>query len=231
MANHSLLLIGHHICPYVQRAVIVMDEKNIAYERTDIDLGDKPIWLKSLSPTGKVPVMVINGDRVLFESNVIVEYLDEISPGTLHPTDIATKACHRAWIEFGTDILDCIAQIIYGDKTSEALQISMLKIQGKLRILEDQLVGAQYFVPTKFHLIDVVYGTIFRYFEVLMTLSKTDPFQGLIKIPKWRNALMKRKSIQEAVPQNYNDLLMDFIQKRDGFLAQQCMRYRSIQEA
>ena len=74
-----LVLISHLLCPYVQRAVIVLEEKNIPYERIDIDLANKPDWFLKVSPLGKTPVLLV-GDQPIFESAVICEYLDEITP-------------------------------------------------------------------------------------------------------------------------------------------------------
>src|SRR5215217_8798089 len=78
-----LRLISHKLCPYVQRAAIVAQEKGIQFERVDIDLANKPDWFLAMSPTGKVPVLEVTDTdgsvHVLFESAVIAEYLDEIS--------------------------------------------------------------------------------------------------------------------------------------------------------
>jgi len=56
---------------------------------------------------GKVPLLKVE-DKVLFESAVICEYLD-VTPSSLHPADPLEKANHRAWIEFGSSILNDIA--------------------------------------------------------------------------------------------------------------------------
>lgn len=88
-------LISHDLCPYVQRAVIVLTEKQIAHRRSYIDLANKPDWFARLSPLGRVPVLETGG-AVVFESQVIAEYLDEITAGTLHPTDPLEKARHRS---------------------------------------------------------------------------------------------------------------------------------------
>ena len=51
----KLTLISHKLCPYVQRAVIALNEKGVPFERIDIDLADKPDWFLKISPPGKVP--------------------------------------------------------------------------------------------------------------------------------------------------------------------------------
>ena len=96
-------LISFDLCPFVQRSVITLLEKNIPFKRTNIDLANKPDWFLQISPLGKVPVLRINGN-ILFESAVINEYLDEITPPSMHPQDSLQKAVNRAWIEFGSEL-------------------------------------------------------------------------------------------------------------------------------
>ena len=69
--KQQLTLISHKLCPYVQRAVIALEELGIEYKRIDIDLANLPDWFKRLSPLGKVPLLLIDDETVLFESAVI----------------------------------------------------------------------------------------------------------------------------------------------------------------
>ena len=103
----KLTLVSHKLCPYVQRAVISLTEKNVPFERIDVDLSNKPDWFKALSPLGKTPVLKV-GTSAIFESAVILEYLEETQPNPLHPADPLARAEHRAWIEFGSAILNDI---------------------------------------------------------------------------------------------------------------------------
>ena len=105
----TLELISHHLCPYVQRAAIVLAEKDVAFDRIDIDLANKPDWFKAISPLGKTPLLRINGSDVIFESAVICEYPDETQAPRLHPADPLERARHRGWIEFATATLNDIA--------------------------------------------------------------------------------------------------------------------------
>src|SRR5260370_14034002 len=103
-----LKLISHKLCPYVQRAGIALTEKGVACERIDIDLAEKPNWFVAISPLGKTPVLQV-GDVPIFESAVILEYLEETQPNPLHPADPLIRAEHRAWIEFGSAVLNDLA--------------------------------------------------------------------------------------------------------------------------
>src|SRR6185369_12034073 len=82
----TLTLVSHHLCPYVQRAAIALAEKGVAFERVTVDLANKPDWFKALSPLGKTPVLKV-GETAIFESAVILEYLEETQPNPLHPSD------------------------------------------------------------------------------------------------------------------------------------------------
>jgi len=67
------------------------------------DLSDKPQWFVELSPLGKVPLLRVKRD-VIFESAVILEYLEDTHAPALHPADPMVRAQHRAWIEFGSSV-------------------------------------------------------------------------------------------------------------------------------
>src|SRR3979411_1601047 len=101
-------LISHKLCPYVQRAVIALTEKDVAFERIDVDLSNKPDWFLAISPLGRTPVLQV-GEVPIFESAVILEYLEETQPKPLHPADPLTRAAHRASGEVGWTVLNDIA--------------------------------------------------------------------------------------------------------------------------
>ncbi len=135
MPKH-LRLISHKLCPYVQRAVIVATEKKIPFERIDIDLTNKPDWFLALSPTGKVPLLEVEGEdargHVIFESAVIAEYLDEIGEGErLLPADPLERARHRAWVEIGALALADIYRL-YTASDEATFSTERRQIQAKL---------------------------------------------------------------------------------------------------
>src|SRR3981189_2361102 len=95
-----LKLIRHKLCAYVQRAVIALTEKGVAFERIDIDLANKPDWFLAISPLGKTPVLGV-GDTAIFESAVILEYLEETQPKPVPPADNLVPAEPRGGIFIG----------------------------------------------------------------------------------------------------------------------------------
>ena len=67
-------------CPYARRTRIVLYEKGIDFDVHEVDLENKSEEFLKASPTGKVPVVVLDGDSI-YESNVVNQYLDEVTGG------------------------------------------------------------------------------------------------------------------------------------------------------
>ncbi len=212
-----LKLISHKLCPYVQRSIITLIEKQISHERAYIDLAHKPDWFLLRSPLGKVPILLV-GEEVLFESAVICEYLDEISLGSLHPADPLTKAKHRSWIEFGSNLLAKIGAF-YNAKDPESFETSRQDLVMSWQTLEAQLQTTTYFAGDQFSLVDAVYGPIFRYFVAFEQYQDFGFFDQTPKVKAWGEALLQRPSIQQAVADNYFELLHDFLKQRQSVLS------------
>jgi glutathione S-transferase len=218
MAAAQLKLISHKLCPYVQRAVIALTEKGVPFERVDIDLDNKPDWFLKISPLGKTPVLVV-GDRAIFESAVILEYLEETQPNPLHPKDPLARAEHRAWIEFNSAVLgDVWGLEIATDEATFAAKAKQL--QGRLVVLEQRLVGAPWFDGETFSLVDAVFGPAFRYFDVIDEIGDFGIFAKTPKIVRWRSNLRQRASILNAVSADYPQLLRHFLKKKGAYLSQ-----------
>ncbi len=218
MQQQNFHLISHALCPYVQRSIITLQEKSINYTRTNIDLAKKSLWFEQKSPMGKVPVLLVDENRAIFESAIICEYLDEVTSGSMHPADSLEKAHHRAWIEFGSGILKNIASL-YNAKNGVNFQEIHAEIHGKFQLVEKEVCGKSFFSGDELHLIDAVYGPIFRYFDVFDSFINLNTFENLPKCQRWRNALKQRKSVQQAVSENYSVLLMQFLINRGSYLS------------
>lgn len=209
-------LISHHLCPYVQRAVIVLSEKAIPFQRSYIDLANKPDWFAKISPLGRVPLLQ-TADTVLFESQVIAEYIDEITPGSLHPDDPLEKARHRAWIEFASATLAVIAGF-YNAPDAKAFAGSRAALRGRFERIEPEITGG-YFAGGRFQMIDGVWGTVFRYLDVFDRIEDFGLLDGLPNCQRWRAKTAHRPSVISAPPKGYPARLMGFLQKREAHLA------------
>jgi glutathione S-transferase len=211
----KLHLISHHLCPYVQRAVIVLSEKNITHERTYIDLANRPDWFHAKSPLGRVPLLETD-DAVLFESQVIAEYLDETTPGSLHPKDALERARHRAWIEFGSETLAAIGGF-YSAVDAENFEQKRMALRAKFERINEEVMGP-YFAGDTFHMVDGVWGTIFRYFEVFDQIEDFKIMTDLGAVLNWRKSVSKRPSVAAAPPAGYAERLEQVLRTKKSHL-------------
>jgi glutathione S-transferase len=215
--NTALRLISHKLCPYVQRAVIALTEKGTAFERIDIDLANKPNWFLAISPLGKTPVLQV-GDTAIFESAVILEYLEETQPKPLHPANALVRAEHRAWIEFGSAVLSDIAGF-YAAPDQAAFKARTAQLEQRFARLEARVVAAPWFDGENFSLVDAVFGPVFRYFDVFDEIADFGILSDKPKLARWRKALGARSSVRTAVSADYPALLRDFIERRNSWLS------------
>ena len=215
-SNDALTLISHHLCPYVQRAAIVLSEKDVVFSRRYIDLSAKPAWFLAVSPLGKTPVLQV-GATPLFESAVICEYLDETAQPRLHPADALERARHRAWMEFGSALLNGIAGF-YNAADEPTLRTRRDDLVQRFVTLELALGAGPYFDGARFGLVDAVFGPVFRYFDAFERLAAFGFFDATPKLRAWRAALGARPSVQRAVGADYAARLMAFIASRDSAL-------------
>jgi glutathione S-transferase len=221
-----LALVSHHLCPYVQRAVIALSEKGVPFERIVVDLADKPDWFKAISPLGKVPLLRVheNGrEHVIFESAVILEYLEETQAGPLHPREPVLRARHRSWIEFGSAILNGIGRF-YSVGTDAGLLAEAQTLASMFGRVEDELAARSargpWFSGEKFSLVDATFGPVFRYFDTFDRISDFGILGGKPLLAAWRENLAGRASVAGAVGAEYPERLMAFLKARHSRLAE-----------
>jgi len=212
----KLTLVSHYLCPYVQRVAISLMEKGVAFERVYVDLSNKPAWFIAQSPRGKTPLLKVDDDA-LFESSVICEYLEETLPHPLHPETPLERARHRGWMEFGSAILSDI----WGLETAQdaaGVERKTDDVRKKMEWIEANLGEGPYFAGARFHLVDAVFGPVFRYFDVFDQLVDLGVFAATPKVRAWRAALAQRPSVRDAVTADYNDRLREFLRQKDAHL-------------
>jgi glutathione S-transferase len=100
-------LIGSTTSPYVRKVRIVMSEKKLDYQFVLEDVWAADTQMARFNPLGKVPCLVMEGGEAVFDSRVIVEYLDTLSPvGKLIPSGGRERAEVKTWEALADGLLD-----------------------------------------------------------------------------------------------------------------------------
>lgn len=159
-------------------------------------------------------------DKALFESAVISEYLDEITPPSLHPEDPFEKAQNRAWIEFGSTML----MSSYRLKTAqdqETFKTERALLTKQLKQLEAQINGTAFFNGEQFRLVDTAYAPVFRWIELLDRNFSTGLLDQAPDLKKWSDNLLSRPSIKNSVVADFEQRVLQRLKDGNSILIQE----------
>jgi len=188
-------------CPYARRTRIVLHEKGIDFETHEVDLANKSEEFLEASPTGKVPVIVVDGES-LYESNVVNQYLDEVTDQpNLMPEDAKRRAHARIWMAFAdTDFFPEVFVASVGrERGYQEVRISEAfeKLETALRKLEERLEGRDY-LADEFSLADIAHAGNFVRLRELEDRGEVS-LQKYPGVAAWIQRLEDRDSYRAAV--------------------------------
>lgn len=212
----KLELISTRRCPFVQRSVITLNYKGIDHEMVFVDLDDPPAWFLEISPMGKVPVLRVDGETVIFESAVINEFLDEITPGRLHPEEPLQRALNKSWIEFGGDCCSLTFQLMVAPD-EQSFDDTVAELTDNLGQVEKALGEGPYFNGDDFALIDAAYAPIFIRLDVFETLLDLRITDRLPRVAAWAKQLLAMPAVQSARVPELSDLFRQLIVSRGAY--------------
>lgn len=210
-------LISFKLCPYVQKAVLTLLQKNIEFDIEYIDLMNPPDWFNKISPLGKVPVVQV-GEQIIFESSVIVEYLDEAYGEPLHPSDLVLKAQNRSWMEFGNECLMTGFNIIV-TPDEEGFNQQCEDMLSKLDRLEDLLSGSRFFNGDEVSLVDLSFAPLFQRQSFLYPiLPQLYDAERHPKVHAWATNLLQLPIMAQSAVPELEQLYSGMMKNRGGYL-------------
>ncbi|HJV63365.1 MAG TPA: glutathione S-transferase N-terminal domain-containing protein [Albitalea sp.] len=167
-------LIGSLTSPYVRKVRIVMAEKRLDYQ---LELED--VWgsdhILACNPLGKVPCLVMEGGEAVFDSRVIVEYVDTLSPvGKLIPERGRERAEVRTWEALADGLLDAsiLARLERtwsgrreGERSEQWVQRQLRKVDAALAAMSKGLADKPFCSGIHFALSDIAVGCALGYLD------------------------------------------------------------------
>ena len=199
-------LIGSLTSPYVRKARIVLAEKKIEYEFVLDNPWNADTGVNKLNPLGKVPVLVLDDDSTLFDSRVIVEYLDSVTPNNrLLPAAGRDRIRIKRWEALADGVLDATVSVVLesrraeGQKNPAWIARQRDKIDRSLEMMSEELGEQPWCSGNAFSLADVVVGTTLGYLDFrLPDLAWRERHPNLARL---HEELSQRPSFTESVPQ------------------------------
>jgi stringent starvation protein A len=179
-----MVLYSGTTCPFSQRCRFVLFEKGMDFEIRDVDLYNKPEDISIMNPYGQVPILV-ERDLILYESNIINEYIDERFPHPqLMPADPVMRARARLFLfNFERELFVHVQQLERRDHTkdsSKLMERARLQIRDRLTQLTPIFMKNKFMLGEEFSMLDVAIAPL---------LWRLDHYA--IEMPKTAAPLMK----------------------------------------
>ncbi|KAG9136086.1 hypothetical protein Leryth_003712 [Lithospermum erythrorhizon] len=203
MEKEGVKLVGFWVSPYVHRVKCALKMKGIEYEYIEEDIYSKSPLLLELNPVYKqVPVFVHNG-KVLAESRIILEYIDETWKNTqlLLPQDPHQKAMARFWAEFSDNQIRDVgleALCSRGERQEKAVRSTIEALEK----LEQVLEGKIFFGGDSIGYLDLVVGWISYFMPVWEELGSVKILDSpkLQALNEWMNRFLSHPMIKDDLP-------------------------------
>ncbi|MCM5571831.1 glutathione S-transferase N-terminal domain-containing protein [Burkholderiaceae bacterium FT117] len=154
-----MVLYSGTTCPFSQRCRFVLFEKGMDFEIRDVDLYNKPEDISIMNPYGQVPILV-ERDLILYESNIINEYIDERFPHPqLMPADPVMRARARLFLfNFERELFVHVQQLERRDQPKDAAKLmekARQQIRDRLTQLTPIFIKNKYMLGEDFSMLDV----------------------------------------------------------------------------
>ena len=201
-------LIGSSTSPYVRKVRIVMAEKKLDYQFiTDNVWGDDTTVAQS-NPLGKVPCLVMEGGEAVFDSRVIVEYMDTLSPvGKLIPTLGRERAEVKTWEALADGVLDASILVRLeatwtgrsAQQRSQAwIERQMQKVHASLKAMSRGLGEKPYCSGAHLSLSDIAVGVALGYMD--FRFPEVNWRESYANLAKLHDKLEQRQSFIDTRP-------------------------------
>ncbi|CAA9426472.1 MAG: Glutathione S-transferase family protein [uncultured Ramlibacter sp.] len=201
-------LIGAVTSPYVRKVRIVMAEKKLDYQFVQEDVWSAETTISESNPLGKVPCLVMEGGEALFDSRVIVEYLDTLSPvGKLIPVVGRERAEVKTWEALADGVLDALilarleANWAGRNKTQRCqawIDRQLGKAQASLKAMSQGLGDKPFCAGIHMSLADIAVGCALGYLD--FRFADIDWRSAHPNLAKLHEKLAQRASFQDSKP-------------------------------
>ena len=201
-------LIGSLTSPYVCKVRIVLAEKKLDYQFVTEDVWSANTRIHESNPLGKVPCLIMEGHEAVFDSRVIVEYLDTLSPvGKLIPTGGRERAEVKTWEALADGVMDAALlarmEAIWAGRTdSERSQAwidrQLTKIERALEAMAQGLGDKPFCSGIHMSMSDIAVGCALGYLD--FRFPQIDWRGQHPNLAALHERLMQRQSFKDTVP-------------------------------
>ncbi|XP_063818079.1 glutathione S-transferase omega-1-like isoform X2 [Pseudophryne corroboree] len=195
-------------CPFAQRARLVLFAKRIKHEIVNINLKNKPDWFLEKSPLGAVPSLETSDGKIIYESAIVCDYLDEAFPGTkLTPADPYVKAQEKILLEYFSTIITLLYKILFANNNKEDTTELKEQFLEKFTKLEERFAKRKtpYFTGKSVSMTDYMFWPWFERFNVF---AVKDYLEKTPYLNAWYNLMLQDPAVKSTLTEP--DVLVAF---------------------
>lgn len=195
-----LRLYSAQVCPFAHRVRLALLEKQLPFERTEIDLDAMPAEFMKISPYNKVPLLQ-HGDITVWESNIILQYLDEaFAQPALLPADAGGRARARLWMDYADNqFLPWFYKLLLEQDRAKQSELAQQLTQ-VLRHMNDAGLGhtAAYWLGQELSLVDLAFYPFLERFTVLQHYRGYRIADDCTHLNQWLQRMRERPSVRDS---------------------------------
>ena len=196
-------VLGHDGSPYVRKVRLVLEEKRIPYEYVNAKGSSPGSPVPDYNPLSKIPVLVTGQGKAIYDSTVIVDYLDAlVAEPKLIPSDLEQRVDVKRWEALGNGIADATVLVSHDYDKVQSVEWhakQRLKIDRGLGTMSKELGEREFCYGTGFSLADIAAGYALGYLDqVLKDIDWRGAHPNLARLAE---RLAKRDSFRKTTPQ------------------------------
>jgi len=202
-------VISFKICPFVQRVTALLETKKIPYKIEFISLKDKPQWFLDISPNGQVPVLITESGVALFESDAIIEYLEEAYSPLENNVSFEHKALDRAWSYLAAKnyLSQCSTM---RSPSKEMLDERSNNLSKAFDKIEQALDQGPFFKGETLSNVDIAWLPLLHRSAIIQKHTCFDFLDRHPKVKAWQKALLESDLPTRSVPDDFEQVFTDF---------------------
>lgn len=199
-------LFAASISPYTRKVRVVLAEKKIDCELEIVDVVPIENPVNAHNPLGKIPTLVLDDGTALYDSRVIVEFLDSVSPiSRLIPDGTRDRVAVRRWEALADGVLDAGILIRYESNRDKAEQSKawiakqLARVHRGMKSMNDDLAERTWCHADRYSLADIAVGCCFGYLQ-FRSPGGVDWRAGYPNVARHHDKLMERPAFADTVP-------------------------------
>ena len=208
----SVRVVSHPLCPHAQRVRLTLAAKGLRqgtdYAMHYVDLAHIPPWFTELSPDGRMPVISVYGNNVVFSAAAAVEFLDELVGPRLLASDAVKRLHQRQALDESQTILTLVRDV-FTAKSATGLEETTQRFFARLRSTRESLIPLIR-ARRQLNAVDIAFAPVFSMVLFYPWFAGRGEWTDIAELRAWGELLVNHKAVQASRCGHYHSEFVHF---------------------